>query len=269
MTEHLAKLIAQAVVLTFGTYGSSPVAWVTVHLLTPLVPLVVQEWRVRGVFRGEAFAKPISWDVFARSGLAVTLILPVVLFVGNLGRASYQAAQARTAQIQTLRKEVLDVERDRGGALSTVNTCEARLEATAAQIDRNQATTSQCLVELGRAQQESPFRLAVYSLPSSSRQETDRQSKQDVSLFERRFIVDANRAVSPVRLLVKCSERLSSADAYALGTTMPIYDAWTGPKPDGGYGVGISAPVWSAMSPMLVTIQSTDGDPRECGFSAL
>jgi len=184
-------------------------------------------------------------------------------------RAAYQDSQTRTAQIDTLRKELLETRGDRDEALSTANTLEARREAAAAQIDLNQAATAQCLVELGRAQQEDPLRLAVYSLPSSPPPIVDRQNKQGGPPFERVFIVDTNREISPVRLLVKCSERLLSVDAYALGATMPIYDAWTGPKPDGAYGVGISSPVWAAMSPMLVMVRSTDGDPQGCGFSVL
>ena len=111
-------------------------------------------------------------------------------------------------------------------------------------------------------QQQEPLKIGHYSLGP-----TARRQKPGIAAYD--FIVHTNRVITPVRLVVSCDGDIVDLYSRVLGA-VPNSIALGGweriRNTKNQYEIGLSAPAWTPMTPLLVTLYS-DQKEVSCSFS--
>jgi hypothetical protein len=127
---------------------------------------------------------------------------------------------------------------------------DGQLKALESQIQNQQSTINEALVQLGKAQQQEPFKIAHHPLgPNAARQ------KPGIAAHD--YILLTNRLMTPVRLTVSCDSDIVEAYSRLLGASGLALGGMERSKNNKKqYEIGLSSPAWIPMNPLLVTLYS-------------
>lgn len=141
------------------------------------------------------------------------------------------------------------------GELETGN---GQIEVLTNQIQTQQNTIIEALVQLGKAQQQEPLKISNYPLGSK---ETRRQPGNE----PHDFLIIANKPVTPVRLIASCDGDIIDASWRMLGT-LALTLGGTAKSDKRRYSIEISSPPVTPTNPVLVTLYATQKEMK-CSFS--
>ncbi len=174
-----------------------------------------------------------------------------------------QAASSAKAEAKSAREEMaslrLDLARESGRREQAERSLESAIQRT------GQETRAGVAEDFRR----SPIKLDVASLKQPPRIVSVNRLPREPNPsppYEAQFLVTIDQPVTPVRLLVECSNGLTSAHGTILGAGAHLLGGWGGRLSDTQWGVGISAPAWTPQNPLLVTVRSNQRDLGVCQF---
>lgn len=194
----------------------------------------------------EHWSGTTSWKAVKR-GIAAFLLV-ACFSVWYEQRDTYIKSQVAVKGFQDqLQKEQSKVE-NRDGQITGLQN----------QIQNQQRTINEALVQLGKAQQQEPLKFNAYSLGN-----VDRRSPE---LEIASFVVIPNRQVAPVRLLAACDGEIIDAAWRMLGTLGLTLGGMVKTEDKKQRLMEVSSPAWTPTNPMLVTVYSKHKE-MHCSFS--
>jgi hypothetical protein len=118
------------------------------------------------------------------------------------------------------------------------------------QIQNQQRTINDALVQLGKAQQQEPLKLTHHPLGR-----VEGRHKHGIAKSVYEFIVLTNKLTTPVKLVVACDGEIVDLNSKLLGAS-GLMTGGLEKINQRQYLIGISSPAWTPSTPLLVTVYS-------------
>ena len=197
------------------------------------------------------YGKPTPWKV-CKWGIVAFLFISIFsawLEQRNAFRDASSIANSRKTELEKEQKkvEIRDVQ----------------ITALQNQVQSQQKTINESLVQLGKAQQQEPLKLTPYFMRS-----IEGCYIGGIAKYHGNYLVLTNKTITPIRLLVSCDKEIAQVTGSILGAGAHTGGGWggrvTNNKTD--FGVGILSPAWTTTNPLIVTVY-TNEKSLNCSFS--
>jgi len=233
------------------------------------VALVITLTKLRSAFKGGGWAAVKSeLTADTRKGALIALSIWAVLFLLFFGAAIFQdhaGLAKRLGQVHTQSHADTRIASQTISDLRTQCAVKEGISQTLRkQTEDQQLTINGCFSQAIKLLTPEDLRVHAVTLgPMATAEDLKRDPVHPISM-----LVLTNKPIVTTKFKVECDQSVEILGASIVGSQATQFSQWNGRVSDRVYMVGISAPDWTPMAPLLITLRNQKEPAHiSCGIS--